>query len=321
MARLEAEDIGVRWAPAAAGWQDGGFLRTVDGRCVFLRDDKLCAVHVLIGADAKPGFCREFPYHFVEDPRGTVAVVRATCKGFGESFRDGPLVTNEDARASDVAHQVPRRRFFPDRVEVVPGYAVDLARWMVLEDEILAAVQGAEGEPPELVARVREQLYQAAGADAVPVRAEQALAAEEALLRALRIVMGRVVEGPGGTPDQRAFAAAALDRIAVAHDAVGQPPAPMTAEARAYANLLLRSAILSKRFASVGGVADGLGGWLLGAIVARRNAEDPSAVALGRSWSDWERFEAIEMVTALLRRARPALVDLFLHVGWTGSPS
>src|SRR5690606_10089714 len=137
------------------------------------------------------------------------AVVRPTCQGFGRSFREGPLVSADDALASDTARNVPRRRFFPADVEAVPGHRVPLDRWMALEADLLGALGGADDQvsgPFALVARARDVLYDGTGAERVPVRPEQARAAEEALLRALRIVMGRVVEGPGGTEAQRAFA-------------------------------------------------------------------------------------------------------------------
>lgn len=313
--RLHGEDIGGRWAPAAEGFvdreRDGLFLRKVDGHCVFLRDDKLCAVHVLLGADAKPGFCREFPYHFVEDPRGLVAIIRATCKGFGRSSREGPLVTADDALASDVARNVPRRRFAPPHVDVAPGVRVALDRYMTVEGELLdrlAPERITDPEPSRWIAAIRDHVHPSAP----PVRPEQARAAEEAILRALRIVMGQVVEQPGGTPEQRAFAAEALERVSRAHDGVGQPLA-LGPDEVAYANLLLRSYLLAKRFTAYGGLAEGLGAWLVGAIVARRTANHRGAEALGLAWREWERLEAVELVTVLLRRARPALLDLFLH--------
>ena len=43
------------------------YLSAVDGHCIFLQDDGLCAVHAKLGEAAKPGFCREFPHHIIEE--------------------------------------------------------------------------------------------------------------------------------------------------------------------------------------------------------------------------------------------------------------
>src|SRR6188768_3764626 len=105
IAGLEARDVAAHWAPAAeAPWYerrpapDGTtalFLTHRDGHCVFLRDDALCAVHALWGAEAKPAFCREYPFHVVEDPEGIVVIARSDCGGFHESFVDGEPVADQ----------------------------------------------------------------------------------------------------------------------------------------------------------------------------------------------------------------------------------
>lgn len=285
-----------------------GFLRTVEGRCVFLTEDRRCRVHAVLGPDAKPDFCREFPFQLVEDPRGLVAVVRASCLGFGHSFRDGPFIDARDVAAVRAAGR-PVRRFAPDEVSVLPGMALPLERYMVLEDQLIAAVEEAGPvDPAVLVARVRARILPW-GPEPSP---GQARVAEEAVLRALRVLVERVVEQPGGAEHQRAFTRDALRRLRIAHERAGEPLV-LDTDAREYANLLLRSHLLAKRFTAWGGLAEGLGVWLVGATVAARTAEGPGAEALGEAWRAWERFEAIELVTRWLRKTRPALVDLFLH--------
>ncbi len=43
-----------------------------DGRCVFLRDDDLCALHAAFGEAGKPVACRKFPYRMVRDASGAL---------------------------------------------------------------------------------------------------------------------------------------------------------------------------------------------------------------------------------------------------------
>lgn len=290
-----------------------GHLRTLDGRCVFLTDDRRCAVHAALGPEAKPGFCREFPFQLVEDPLGLVAVVRASCLGFGRTSQEGPLVRPVDVAEVQAAGRTPRR-FAPKEVPVVPGMVLPLDRYMALEQQLVATVEQApEVGPAGLVARVRDRILPWGP----PPNPGQARVAEEAVLRALRVLLEHVVEQPGGAPHQRAFARESLDRLRAAHERAGEPLV-LDGDAVAFANLLLRSHLLAKRFTAWGGVAEGLGVWLVGATVACRTADAPSAEAVGAAWRAWERFEAIGLVSRWLRKTRPALVDLFLHATEAG---
>ncbi len=310
VARLESADIAASWPPAAAGWKterhgpDGKpivFLRQVDGACVFLGPDRRCGVHTNLGSSAKPGFCREFPYNLVEDPKGLAAVIRATCAGFHHSFRDGPLIGDADVDAvSRLPRVVPRARFAPERVAILPEQAIPVDDWMALEDAILAAVEREDGDPRALVAIVRRTLTP----EAAPVRPAQYEAAIDALCHALGQVMRSVLSGQSGAPHQVAFA---RDALAMLDRARTSRPAPLTSEERAWLNLLLRSAILGKAWAASGSVAAGLGVWLAGVEIAARAGSLPEGV------ERWERFSAIPLVQLWLNKARPATVDVFLH--------
>jgi Fe-S-cluster containining protein len=314
IAGLEAANIAGSWAPAADGWhtartgpdgQQATFLRQVDGACVFLRPDRQCAVHALLGAAAKPGFCREFPYNLVEDPAGTAAVVRVACAGFHRSFRDGDTVAAADvADVAALARVVPRTRFAPDRVAILPEQAIALPDWMKAEAAVLADLADRDEDPRALVAAMRRQL----GLD-LPVQPPQYDAAIAALCQALAHVMRNVLAGPPGPPHQVAFAERAFALLENARTAA---PAPLDAEARAWSNLLLRSAILGKQWAAWGSVAAGIGVWLLGVEIARRNAPG-TPEGLAGPLAAWERFTAVPLVQLWLNKARAATVDAFRH--------
>jgi hypothetical protein len=327
---LRASGIEALWPPAAeAPWSttrpgpDGQplhFLRQRDGACVFLRDDRLCAVHALLGADRKPGFCQEFPYHLVEEPRGWVAVTRPTCGGLHRSHADGEAV---DAQALDAVRSLarvsPRRRFAPASVEVLPGLAVPLDQWLGWEDQILDLLHHEPDLSPDAaVAAVRGELARlamSAGHPALPpARPAQALAGAQAVLFALERVMQQVLaQGAGGPPDRVAFAREAAERLPKARARL-ERPTPLAADASAYVHELLRSQLLAKQWEAWGSVHAGLGQFLLGVHVGRALAEAPTADGFADPYRHWLRFAANGMIQHVLRSARAALTDVFLHV-------
>ncbi len=52
---------------------------SIDGACIFLDDDNLCAIHKELGAEAKPWMCQTFPYRAVDTPDGLVASLDFAC--------------------------------------------------------------------------------------------------------------------------------------------------------------------------------------------------------------------------------------------------
>ncbi len=312
VAGLERADIRAAWAPAADGFvdarPDGAYLRQRDGACVFLEPDRRCAVHRLLGEQAKPAFCREFPYHLIDDPLGTVAVVRATCAGFWRSYRDGEIQSADAlAAVAAVPATAPRARFAPASVPVAPGVSVDLSTWMRWEDATLRAAM-PDDDPRDAIARIRRGWT----GDLPAPRPAQYDAAFDALTFALSKVLDAVLAQPGGAPHQVAFVEGCADALALARQ---HPPAPLDADARAWLDLLLRSALLAKSWAAWGGVAEGLGVWLLGVEVARRRPTDAALTAedLAPAIARWDRFVAIGVIGHWLRKARVAAVDLTLH--------
>jgi len=59
--------------------EDRWNLGRVDGACVFLDEDNLCAIQKELGADSKPLMCRQFPYHLTATPDGIVASLDFAC--------------------------------------------------------------------------------------------------------------------------------------------------------------------------------------------------------------------------------------------------
>ena len=235
------------WPPARSGWleereaADGSqhfFFQLRQGRCVFLRDDNLCAIHALMGAKAKPGFCREVPYHFVEDMKGVTAVVRPACGSFFEGFQRDDEVGPELEDVHRLPRVTPHRRWSPSQVVVLPGKAIDAASWLRVEEALLERLHAREEQPDASVAYIRETLCSIL--DASPPKAQSAQ--YQAALDALIGVLARVLHDQGGTVQHVAddhrqrFLEQSLERLHRAHTT---DAGPWESEERAYANLLL----------------------------------------------------------------------------------
>lgn len=337
---LRQRGIEQRWAPAAAQpWMreevgpDGrsaAFLTHVDGHCVFLRPDNLCAIHGLFGAEAKPGFCREYPFHVTSDAEGLVAVVRADCSGAADSFEDGQPTAEQAPSVVDLPRVVPRKPWAPELVQALPDLRVAGNVWAAWERELLASLDATRADPPgpeAMVAALRDRLCDLAGEDPLEADGARYIMALRAALQGLSMVLGPMVERvPPGTSDwERSFTAEMIAVIERARARLAEDystlDAPLAQDARRYLNLTLRSQILGKSVHGLGGFSEGVGAWLLDAAIARAGQPegwDPeiplSASELGRVLSRWRKFSVNGAVQHVLRLARPALVDAFLHV-------
>jgi Fe-S-cluster containining protein len=322
--RLEQANIADRWQPAAnADWYslrtmpDGSkaaFLNRTGVGCIFLRPDRLCAVHDLLGEDAKPGFCREFPFQVVHDPSGANVTVREACATFAEHYGQGEPVS--EPRVQEVLalpRVVPRQRFAPPHVVIDGAKAVSLEGWMILESELLALLGTTPWTPDAGVAAVRDHLAARCKLDTVPPRAEQQTAAVDAVVAALHTVISRMPPAP--EPYQAAFVERASNLLAGA--ASHRVPPPLDSATQAWIGVVLRSTLMAKRFAAWGSVSLGFGGVLMGLHIAGRAATahppDRRRAALGEGFGAWTHLTAIPMVRQLIRRAEPAVRDMWLH--------
>lgn len=81
-------------------------LRMVDGRCVFLGDDKLCRIHAEVGYDEKPESCKAFPLQFASSQGVTHARFSFYCptvtRGDGKKLADQMKWVRAAARATNI---------------------------------------------------------------------------------------------------------------------------------------------------------------------------------------------------------------------------
>lgn len=325
---LQDRDIAAHWEPArAAPWfevrrapdgREAVFFTHRDGHCVFLRDDNLCAVHGLFGADAKPAFCREFPFHVLDDPRGTVAVVRPSCTSYHRGFAAGTPVADQAASAVALPRVMGRRRFAPTEVPVLPDAGVPLDAWMDHEARILAILDGPPVDPEASIAILRTELYAIAGRTGPIVDPKRARLAAGAVIEALRRLMDRAANDPNPSAEAHrvAFARAARDLLVRAQAGLATPR-PLADDARAYLHLLLRTFVLAKGWASIGSVADGLGAFGVQATVVRSAALEDGPIDAAQAAEvlvKWTKLTENPAIMGVMRMARPALIDVFMHV-------
>lgn len=71
---------------------DGALRQRDDGRCVFLTDDRLCAIHATLGADHKPKVCQQFPRRATLAEDGYRVGLDPACTSTHRSWRVGPEV-------------------------------------------------------------------------------------------------------------------------------------------------------------------------------------------------------------------------------------
>lgn len=320
---LVAADPGSFWPAAATRpWHelregpDGrslAWLTRHNGGCIFLDVHQRCAIHAALGEDAKPAFCREFPFHLVREHSGFTAVVRPTCAGLQDSRIDGEPIDDRAQALPGLPRAYPVTHFEPDQVVILPGLGLDLAGWTNAEPAILRLLEAPEEDPRQTVAQLRDALARATGR-ALPVpddaRYQQAVAVTlELLLAALRTI----VSPPSDDP-RDALPGQAIRWIERAQDS---EPAPLDPAAQSYLNLVLRSLIFGRAFHRMGGLPRATGLLLLeqhlGRCAATRSGDRIHAAELAAVLVPWWNLAGHGAVAQALRLAAPALEDIFTH--------
>lgn len=194
---------------------------------------------------------------------------------------------------------------------------MSLAAWMGAEAALCAAL--AEPLPPaQAVAAAVAQLAGTTGTALPPASPQVFRTAARASFEALRIYLGYILESEANGPAHRvAFVREVRARVEEARFAPDLT-APMDARAQDYATMLLRSAILAKDIHTLGGAVAGLGAWLLGALLAQAVhavAQDTpmTAADFAAHHTPWVKLAAHPALREVMKKARPALIDLALH--------
>jgi len=196
------------------------------GRCVFLDDENLCAVHKRLGRDAKPHMCRLFPFAITEAPDGTYVTTRRECASLERSRRSGTPLEDQREELSRLAIEESAPQVVPERVPFMGPLAVPYELARAIRDAALHALE-AKGRPD---AGASDAAAEGASEGAHPLDLWARMAAVRDLAAG---VSARLGERPGPTEE-----AAALS-FAEGRASGDGPPAPapvsdaLAADARA----------------------------------------------------------------------------------------
>jgi Fe-S-cluster containining protein len=321
---LRAADPGSFWPPAAEQpWYelrdmpDGApmaWLSRRGGACIFLDEQQRCAIHARLGEAAKPAFCREFPFHLVQERQGHSAIARPTCTGLHRSRVDGQPLEEQVSALLDLPRAYPVATFAPDRVEILPGLGLDLDGWYGAEPAILRLLEAPDEDPRETVAQLRDALARATGRALPtpdPQRYEQAMDVTIGLLAAA--LQPLVV--PSSDDPREALPAQALGWL---ERASATPPAPLTPGAQAHLNAVLRAQVFGRLFHRSGGLPRAAGLFLVEVRMARCAAAQSDggaldAAAVAGVLAPWWNLAGHGAVVHSLRLAAPTLEQIFTN--------
>jgi hypothetical protein len=109
-----------------------------DGACVFLGEDRLCAVHKEIGPSAKPIGCTQFPFIMRPTPDGVFVGVSFYCSAV-QANHGRPLAEHEGELQRILAmHHFPG---IGKEVALAPGRSIDWALYRTIEADLHRALQ------------------------------------------------------------------------------------------------------------------------------------------------------------------------------------
>ncbi len=90
----QAEVLGIRDPITDAS------IRRENGRCVFLREDNLCAIHARFGEDEKPTVCQHFPRRSRHAEDGMRIGADPGCSSSWRTFKDGPIMQSWSVKSA-----------------------------------------------------------------------------------------------------------------------------------------------------------------------------------------------------------------------------
>ena len=301
---LKEKEISSHWEPAKEEWyvthpQTGEFYFThVDGHCIFLQDDQMCAIHARWGALAKPWFCREYPFSVVEHEQGMSITVRDDCGGFHKSMDDGQPISEQVEEVLDIIRPVPRQRFAPQQVVILPGLGVSVLNWLQVEPVIL---ESCLSSAVESVVSIRSALYKMAGRE----KPSMGMNVQEGFSMLTNVLAERIAQVSVGPmmEDSKQFLVSILRSIPAENH--------VSEDVEQYFVRIVRTRILSKSFARLGSLPAGLGFFLLEwHIFARRGDRG----VIGPQYSQWRRAIHLRPFWEQVRALHTPFSHIFIEV-------
>jgi hypothetical protein len=205
-------------------------------------------------------------------------------------------------------------------VQLLPGDELELEAWLDLEEELMAGVSSVDATPGGHVAGIRRRLESTGLLKVHQPDFERARIAARASLLGLQMITGQILKtqtAPEASSEK--FLQARHDQIQQAIETMGQPLAPLSAEAREWLRQDLLNHLFIRDWSRQGSLGHGLGLWLLGTWLCRTVAEPDAngvhqAAALAAVRVPWLRLLLNQGLQPVLRKIRPATADLFCMV-------
>ncbi len=130
------------------------YLRTIEGRCIFLERDLRCGLHAKFGPEAKPRLCRLFPYTRLPTIESVKIYDNGECASFAVSARSGP--TAAELLPELLAVLPPHFNLEHPVLLLEGGGALDYGYFLVLQRTLLDLfARGHGGALETLVAAAR----------------------------------------------------------------------------------------------------------------------------------------------------------------------
>ena len=301
---LKEKDIATHWEPAQEEWyvthpKSGDFYFThVDGHCIFLQEDQMCAIHARWGALAKPWFCREYPFSVVEHEQGLSITVRDDCGGFHKSMDDGQIIEEQVEEVLNIIRPVPRQQFAPQQVVILPGLGVSVLNWLQVEPVIL---QACHGSAKESVIAIRTALYNMAGREK-PTMGMNVEDGFSMLVEALADRIGRV-------PVDSMMEESKQYLLSILQSPIDHRDVQEGVEE--YFVRIIRTRILSKSFARLGSLPAGLGFFLLEWYIFSHRGERKE---IGIEFSRWRRAIHLRPFWEQIRSLSTPFSHIFVEI-------
>jgi len=269
------------------------FLRSGDA-CIFLDDAGRCRIHAAHGPQAKPWFCRAFPFAPVAGPEGLRLGWRPECAGRHKAAPNPtPLAAHGPEVIADAEHY-PFRAVFPKGTRLPGGVVPPHATYPAIERALLAQAaevrQSFDAVFPALRTAMRA-VEGALGGEGLVETGEGASAWTEPLQALANAHRAAAAELQAVQPDTvQAWAASNVTRILASE--------PRPAELDAAAANFLREELTNHIFTGATTVHDGLaagfGTFLFAALAVRgaaadRGGEPIGVEALNHDWARWHR--------------------------------
>ncbi|MFB3895083.1 MAG: YkgJ family cysteine cluster protein [bacterium] len=111
------------------------FCKIKDTACVFLLPDNRCQIHAQFGFDAKAQVCKEFPFHFMDTPDGTVVGLSFACTAV-QQHRGQPVDTQFD-EIGRIYQSHYRKHHLKEPITLYSGIDISWSEYKIIESALL----------------------------------------------------------------------------------------------------------------------------------------------------------------------------------------